>query len=379
MSLLDEVSHQISLCSRCGYCRAACQTLEVKRSESWSTRGRITLIDDFIGGDLKGGGDLSDRIYSCLLCGRCEVYCPPRVKVRETIEGARDILVERGFAPRGAKSIAENVKNIGNPLGSPKDRVYGGVNHASRGKTLLFRGCVASLRSVENLRAAEELLRSADYPFFEFSEEFCCGYPLEILGFREDASDIYRKNYDVMSRAGVERVVTTCPSCYQAFRERYPRHIENFDLEASHIIDVYDELMDEGRLTPLVKMDLRVSYQDPCALGRRSRYPDLARLLIERIPGLRRVEPKDVGLMSRCCGGGSNLSLLFPEIHEGVREGRIGEFMDGGCHIVITSCPTCLFTLREAARGKAIAVDGLSTLLAASTGLRVNNIETRSF
>ncbi|NIM44290.1 MAG: 4Fe-4S dicluster domain-containing protein, partial [Nitrososphaeria archaeon] len=368
MSFSEEVYRQVSLCSRCGYCRNACQTSEVRLSESWNPRGRIILVADYIDkllGDVSE--DYSDRIYSCLLCGRCESYCPSHVQVVETMEKAREILVKEGFASEKVKSISENIIGTGNPEGLPRKRIYRGVNHAARGKTLLFRGCTASLHTVDDLRAAEMLLRSAEYPFFEFPDEICCGYPLEVLGYEADASRIYSRNHQKMMEAGVKKVVTACPYCYRVLHERYPRHIDGFEVEALHIIDLFNELMDEGKLTPIMSVDLKVSYQDPCALGRGSLYQELARHFIERVPGVRLMENEDS--KSKCCGAGSYLPHLFPKIYQEIRTKRVEEFISVGAQAVITSCPTCLYTLREASKNKLIAVDGLSSLLAISVGL----------
>lgn len=363
----EEVWREASRCCRCGFCDVACQTLDKETPETWGPRGRMTLIGEWLKGNIAGSESFSDKIYSCLQCGRCDIYCPSRIKIKDSVARVRSLFTKNHFTPPRIEVMLSKYREFGNPYASTAQPPYRGINTDEEGDILFFKGCLASTHVVDEVMAAERLLDAMAIPYFEFPQEGCCGYLFEVLGLIDEASEIYRKNVERITNSGARKIITACPSCFRAFREIYPKRFNGFDVQVLYITEPIKDSMEKGGLTTLKRVDLRVSYQDPCGLRGQPRFARQARDLLGRVPGLKFVESGEGLERSRCCGGGSASSILNPSTNRVVRERRIDDFTGINVDVVVSSCPLCIYTLREASKGLPIAADGLSKVLALSS------------
>ncbi len=327
----------------------------------------MTLADEWLKGRIVGSESLVNKMYSCLQCGRCDLYCPLGIQIKDSIAGVRRLLTKNHFAPHVIEGMQSNYKKFDNPYSSPTKLPYHGVNLDKGGDVLFFKGCLASTHVVDEMVAAERLLDAMGVSFFELPQESCCGYIFEILGLFNEASTIYSKNVERILNSGAKEIITACPTCFKAFGEIYPRRFKDFDVQVHYITEILLDSMEEGRLSTLKRVNLKVSYQDPCGLRGQPRFAVQARDLLVKVPGLKFIESEREIDKGKCCGGGSASAILHPTINMVVGKNRMDDFIDINTDIVVSSCPLCILTLREASKGLSIAVDGLSKLIAFSS------------
>jgi Fe-S oxidoreductase len=188
------------------------------------------------------------------------------------------------------------------------------------------------------------------------SEEWCCGFPLEIAGMAQQVYALARHNIEAVKAIGARRLVTTCPSCYHTWVHEYPRLLGGpLGFEVLHATELLADLVDEGRLS-LHSFPQPVTYHDPCDLGRTSGIYDAPRRIIQAIPGIRFTEMADNREMSLCCGGGGDAEMADAELTAAVGKRRIQQAHETGAKVVISACQQCNRTLGEAARKNRIRI-----------------------
>jgi heterodisulfide reductase subunit D len=220
-----------------------------------------------------------------------------------------------------------------------------------------FTGCVSSLYPMVYAipQAFVQLLERAGVGYVTLNgEEWCCGYPLMAAGL--DADALIAHNVADIAALGVTRVVATCPSCYKTFKTRYPQD----QFEALHATQLLLKLLEEGRLrpahTPRVRRDpsktgpLRVTYHDPCDLGRKAGVYEPPRQILARIPGIELVEMETNRALASCCGGGGNLESLEPDLSAAIADRRFAQAQSVGAEVIVSACQQCQRTLGMAGR-----------------------------
>jgi len=184
-------------------------------------------------------------------------------------------------------------------------------------------------------------------------EEWCCGFPLIGAGMKKEAKALIEHNLEKMKEKGVERVVFACPSCYHTWMEEYKTDIEIF-----HSTQFIRKLIDEGKIR-FKEKKMRVTYHDPCDLGRASGVYEAPREVLRAIPGVELVEMEGNRDQCKCCGGGGNLEMVDPELSAALAQEKIKEIQATGADAVITSCQQCVRTIMTTARRKKIPVTAM--------------------
>jgi heterodisulfide reductase subunit D len=156
-----------------------------------------------------------------------------------------------------------------------------------------------------------------------------------------------------MKEKGVERVVFACPSCYHTWMEEYKTDIEIF-----HSTQFIKKLIDEGKIN-FKEKKIKVTYHDPCDLGRASGIYEAPRGVLRAIPGVELVEMEGHREQCKCCGGGGNLEMVDPELSAALAQQKIKEIQATGAQTVITSCQQCVRTIMTTARRKKIPVTAM--------------------
>jgi len=310
--------------------------------------------------DLKKATPLREweSAYHCLLCGECTAICPSKVRMDDILLEARKESTRRGRLPLSLQRLGRNIATTHNISGQEnQSRLLWKEEVPSRfaegAQTLYFVGCLASLfpslygtpRSFAALLEASRV----DYGLLD-GEEWCCGYPLILNGMMEEAKEVATHNLQKVKERGVKRVVMTCPSCYYTWREGYKALTgEETGVEVVHATQLLAELLDKKRLR-IKGLSMKVTYHDPCDLGRKSWIYEAPRRILESIPGLTLVEMRKNREEALCCGGGGNLESYAPEIMAAIAQERLREAEETSAEAIVTACPQCQRTLREAAR-----------------------------
>jgi len=184
------------------------------------------------------------------------------------------------------------------------------------------------------------------------SRERCCGYPLIILGDYDGFKALAKDVVDIIYNEGVSQVVTNCPGCYRCFNEFYPKAlgVERLPFKVIHSTQFVYENIRLGRLRFKDSVKLRVTYHDPCDLGRHSGVYDIPRNILTSIPNIEFVEMERSREAARCCGAGGVLRILIPQLSTQVSITRIKDDVTPlNVDAVITACPTCVKNLRDGA------------------------------
>ena len=221
-------------------------------------------------------------------------------------------------------------------------------------EVIYFTGCVSSyFPTAQRIPLAlTSIFQYADVNFTLLGEEeWCCGFPLLGAGLGDLVKEIMDHNMNAVRAKGAKKIVFACPSCYQMWREHYPREFEIF-----HATQFLGDLLRRDAI-PLKELSLTVTYHDPCDLGRGSDVYDEPREIIGSIPGVRFVELHHNRGDCRCCGGGGNLEMIDTQLSGDIAKEKIEEIVSTGATTVVTACQQCVRTMHTYVRRNKISLD----------------------
>ncbi|MBN2111143.1 MAG: 4Fe-4S dicluster domain-containing protein [Methanosarcinaceae archaeon] len=316
-------------CVRCGTCRSVCPVFDVIGWESSCARGRM-LVAHGVAMGLEADKDVLDTLNMCTTCGLCEYVCPSGAVPAKVIEHTRHQLVLHGRLTEAQKELAGRAKDFGNPLGEERERMSwlgeSAKDVRERADYVFFAGCLGSYRYPELTKRTFDILKN--YGVTVLQEEVCCGSPLLRTG--SDPGRLISKNLEQIKKTGAHTVITGCAGCYTTLKNDYP--------EGLNIVHVSEFLADRLDAMDLKKLDLKVTYHDPCHLGRCNGVFDAPRDIIKAVCDLE--EMKSNRENARCCGAGGGVLKGYPELSRELSRRRIEE-MPEGVDYLVTACPLC--------------------------------------
>jgi len=335
-------------CYQCGLCDTVCPWNRVR---SFSMR-RIIREATFGLTDIE-----TEEMWRCTTCGNCPRQCPRGVKIIEAGVSLRRISTEYGVFPAPVspvKGVAASLLGKGNPLGEDRDKRSGwaeglGVKpFAEEMEILYFPGCYLCYdpRLKKVARATAEILNKAGVSFGILGEqENCCGESIRKTGDEELFKRLARENIKSFVTNGVQRILVSSPHCYHTFKNEYPEFMVNF--EVVHIAQYINELIEAGRLELSGEYGKKVTYHDPCYLGRHNGVYDEPRQVLKAAPGLELVEMADTLENSLCCGGGGGRIWMETVKGERFSDLRLEQAVGAGAEVLATSCPYCITHFEE--------------------------------
>lgn len=363
-------------CTRCGECSIYCPTGgEAEEKEERTPRGKIRAIKKIVrtesnplrralAGEEKLDrmvSDLARNAYECSICGMCSEACPLSLKTIEMWESVREALVSSNLGPmENHMSLVKSIENYDNPWMQPRTmrgrwaRQHKNILDANKAKAdvLYYVGCTASY-DPEIMNVAKNLAEISNAAGLTIGilgqNEKCCGSTLLRLGEVEKARRLAKENADIFRKTQAKKIVTACAGCYKTLYQDYPRLIGE-RLPIIHVTQFLAELLQDNRL-PLKKVEdkVLVTYHDPCHLGRHTKMYDWPRNILAILPGIELVEMERTRERSRCCGAGGGLKTLDQELVLRIAKKRIEDAERTGASILVTSCPFCEQTLKDAA------------------------------
>jgi Fe-S oxidoreductase len=193
-------------------------------------------------------------------------------------------------------------------------------------------------------------------------DEMCCGCKAYDIGYRGEFVKFAESNLDAWRNAKVKTVVTACSDGYHAFKHLYPD--VGSQIEVLHMVELMERLIKEGRITFSNNIPLKVTYHDPCHLGRREDeyVPGKAimglyeepRNVLRQIPGLELVEMYRIKEYAWCCGAGGGVREAYPDFSQWTALQRIEEAMTTGAEAIVSACPWCEGNFRDAIQEKKV-------------------------
>ncbi|HDI75110.1 MAG TPA: (Fe-S)-binding protein, partial [Thermoprotei archaeon] len=328
-------------CTRCGFCNTACPIYEVfSRLETKGPRGRILLARG-VAENLFDINSVVEEFYSCALCGGCYVKCPAGLDTMSIVLTLRKNLAQKSLVPRSLRKLIANVLDKGNIFGKTP------VKETPRKGTILYwRGCMNIFRVPELSKAQYTLLKKLGVNVYTVSE-VCCGSPLILAGFIDEAKKIAELVANILESANPQFIVTGCPSCLHCFTKLYPEVLGiELPFEIKHISQLLNELLSFRNNPEPVE---EIVYHDPCELARHCGIINEPREVLRKV-GYKVIELKKRGLEATCCGGGGLLWGLYTEYALKAALIKLrNEILPLGLRKVITVCPTCLLNFRYSA------------------------------
>ncbi len=371
MIISEDSETETYRCVRCGFCRFACPIFDATKVATFNCRGRIMVERALIEGGLPIDQRVLDLLYTCTLCKLCETHCPAKIKVTDVMHHVREWLAEQEHALDEHKAIASNILEIGNTHAQDPaifKEVFGEIIAAlpKESSTLYYAGCVGTIDYPENSLAGIKLLKEAGEEFIMLDSEYCCGGYLNWLGFTKDFKKEAEKNIEIFKSRGIETIITACPMCASVFNNDYKEVSEDMP-KAYHITEVLERLVDEGKIKLTRPLEAKVTFKDPCHLGRYAQVYDAPRKLIESIPDVEFVELPETMGEARCCGG--PIRVPYTALRNDLTDEIVRDAAKLGAQFVVTSCPTCHHSLSMRAYRERIRVLELPRLVAYSAGV----------
>jgi Fe-S oxidoreductase/nitrate reductase gamma subunit len=378
----------LDACTECGRCEAACPAFaagkplspkrvildlrdhvrgafpQLREADSALGAGDETRAQEILQGmpPLAGGVIKPDTLWSCTTCRACEESCPVRIEHVPLIIGLRqNLAMEQAAVPSGVADAMANLEARQHPFrganasrtdwlaGLEVDQVSS-LEEVRAVELVYWVGCAAAFDERAQLvaRALVTVLQHARVKFAVFSQESCNGDVARRTGNEFDYSMLARANVEALNGAGVERVVTHCPHCLQQLRHEYEQFGGRYTVV--HHSELVSSLIEQGRIRLAPGARERVTYHDPCYLGRYNREFDAPRAILDAL-AVERVEMPRSRTESFCCGaGGGHAFFDDADGGEKINAIRAREASATGATTVVTGCPFCLTMLASGAR-----------------------------
>ncbi|MGB7912188.1 MAG: heterodisulfide reductase-related iron-sulfur binding cluster [Desulfobaccales bacterium] len=376
VTIRQDVGETFQSCMQCGACTGVCPTSEVT---SYSPR---KILRD-ISLDKSTNVSVDEASWACTTCNSCVETCPRGVSFLDLIRSIRRHVAAAGFLPKSLAAVVQSLKKDGNPWNGKRENRLDwaqGANlpaYTREHEYCLFTCCTTAYDTSAgqgSQKAGLALVRLLEYAGVSYgsfgAEESCCGDVAANIGAADVLGDLTRKNTGMFLEAGVSKILASSPHCLNSFKKNY----EGLKgLAITHSTELLDELIQKGSLKPINSLDLKVTYHDPCYLGRHSSIYDAPRRILESIPGVTLVEMQNSRERSLCCGGGGGGPWKDGNGKGSLGEIRVQEALGTGAGVIATACPYCIRTLNESIAkmgvGNQIKVQDLTELLLQSVAL----------
>jgi len=363
---------ELDACTRCGECSLWCPAYEQDKREGITPRGRAKAFKDIIKAQhglwakIFGRPKVTNEkleqfvadLYECSTCRQCYEVCPVKIDTVELWESIRRSVVAAGCGPlEPQKNLIQSVKSYDNPWGQPrssrtrwakvakrKKKIAGEPKDITRKKAdvLYFVGCTGAYDvNVEPVAInTVKILDAAGVDFGTLgTKEKCCGSVLLRMGDKE-YDRIAKENIKQFNDLGFTTMITSCAGCFKTIKHDYPK-TGKLNFEVKHTLEFIIDLIESGKLKLKNEVKMKVTYHDPCHLGRHSSVYDAPRKLLNLIPGVELIEMERTRENSRCCGAGGGLKSGYPDIQNKISQTRIKEAEATGATELVSACPFC--------------------------------------
>ena len=368
-------------CGKCGNCRTGfqengwprvCPSGEYGKFEAYYLSGKNLLSWAANTGKLNWTENLANIFYQCSVCMACIQQCQiPEIHhyAGEWLMAMREEAVQRGFGPMPEQErYTEHVLKEYNPyMEEHKERtnwINSNVKQDPNAKLAYFVGCTTSYREKDVAIATAEVLNSLGIKFRILKEEHCCGSPVYMTGQTEKAKKIAESNIRMFKEEGIEKIITSCAGCYRTLKETYPKKfgIEH-GIEVLHLPEFLLERLNNGELKFSKEIDMKITYHDPCHIGRHMGIYEQPREVLKQIPGITLIEMDRNRENAWCCGSGGGVRSAFKDLSSFAANERIKEAIETTASALVSCCPFCLNQFKSNIKNNEIQALDLSELV----------------
>ena len=373
---LDSENSKLRLCLDCGKCTTFCPVAAC--NPDFNPR---RIVQQSLNPNL--ANTQNSLIWSCLECGTCQQFCNYNIDFPRFITGRRQQLVQNGenvhCSHGGALQSTMHLMAQSKTLQTRLDWLPRDIKLTAKSETGFFVGCAPYLdvffqdlgvKTLEGVTGALRLLNQAGIPFALIENERCCGRDLLLQGDEAGFLALAEANLAEFKRQVFKKLITYCPECYVCLKKEYPRAVASQGIEIINLVELLAPLAVENKLT-LHKLNKKLTYHDPCTLGRGSGIYDQPRTLLESMPGVNLVEMEDNRERSLCCG--ASPWAYCNSVNRQIQDQRLNQAQVTQADILVTACPKCQIHLKCAQKSAdcqvpQIPVVDLATLLSSTSG-----------
>ena len=378
----QDIGENFQSCMQCGACTGVCPNGEIMTYTPRTVLRNIAL-------DKATNVSVDEASWNCTTCNNCVEICPRGIGLLDLTRSIRRHVADAGLLPGYLDKPLKSLKINGNPWDGKRENRPDWAKGANlppftqEHEYCLFTCCTTAYDTSANKgsqKAGIALLSLLDHAGVSYgtlgTQESCCGDLADKVGAADVAADLAGKNTEMLLQAGVAKLLTISPHCLNSFKKDY-QGLK--DITTLHSTELLDELIQNGIISPVNPLGLKVTYHDPCYLGRHSSIYDAPRRILEAIPGLELVEMQNNRERSFCCGGSCG-PWKKPAGKESLGTIRVQEALGTGAEIIATACPYCIRTLNEAVAklgvGNRIKVQDVTELLLQSVDLTIKAART---
>ena len=341
-------------CIQCGRCTGGCP-VSIKTALNIRSIIYEVLVEDAI--DPSGMAVLWD----CTNCLTCTTRCPKDIKPADVIIGLRGYIVGEGKGvPPRVRDALMSAFTRGNTLGfAAEDREAWAAdldfevkNVLDEGQTDLwfYVGCTPAYdpRIQPVTQALARVFRETGIEFGTMGmDEFCCGHEVRRIGETEGADSMVEEYHEMLQEFEARRMVTVSPHCFNAFHNEYG----DMPFPVQHYTQLLADLLDDGQITFRTELGKKVTYHDPCFLGKHNQIYDEPRHILRWLPGVEFQDLDRSRERSVCCeGGGGRMWAEGTNLEERLAHQRVRDAIDLGADVLAVACPFCLLTLEDAVK-----------------------------
>ena len=357
-----QIAYEAYSCAQCGYCIDVCDQYYGRQWESETSRGRWYFLRQYLEGKAEFNQMMLDSFLLCTTCQRCNQVCQVQIPIQQMWDQMRGLVIDEkgyhtfpGFEMMGSSFLSQS--NIWAGAREERDKwLPDDVKVMEKGKIAYWAGCTASFVEHDIAQNAVHILKEGGIDFtYLGKDEDCCGIPFYAAGKWDLFAKAVTHNIMELNKRGIEEVVISCPGCWVTLNHYYREWAQKLGLEYNvrikHITEVTAELVKEGKLKfkQAPRDGGRLTYHDPCHIGRHGGIYEQPREVLRAIPGVELMEMEHNRENGLCCG--SVLSRVGrPPAADAIGIYRMKEAEDAGAGIVLTTCPCCEVQLRVGAR-----------------------------
>jgi Fe-S oxidoreductase len=417
--VLEDYRSDMEMCCRCSICKFiplekltenrysyVCPSIARYNFQAYAGAGRMAIGTSLLEKRIEFSDKLLDVVYNCQMCGACDISCKYAMdmEVLEPINETRIECVNQGRTLPVLDKMVASMRKQGTLVADStgeRGEWAGRLNAADAVKTkvdvLFHAGCrVGSDKSLwKSAQDGLSLIQKSGVDIGILGDrELCCGGRAYQMGYQEEFLKQAKKTAALIQKSGASVLVTGCADCYYAFKVLYQKFGLKGSLEVLHTTEYLERLIKQGKLKPAKKMPVKVTYHDPCHLGRlgepyiawkgkpvpgnirifdppkefrRGTYGvyEAPRNILASIPGLKLIEMTRIKEYAWCCGAGGGVAESNPDFAAWTARERIAEADSTRAEYLVTACAGCEQTFNSALKesGSRIEIIDINTLL----------------
>ena len=350
---------KVTNCRCCGLCvsnwpdEQRCVISTLKQGAQINCRGLNSVMKNIIDEQIEYPEDAEEMIFRCATCFLCKERCSEHIDPCDYIHKLRVELVDRGQAPKSYMEVFKSIEKNGNVWGGVREERMDWakglsvptVDENPDFEYLLFV-CDASAYNPRNQKTAKAFVEILNKTGINFAvlgnKEQTSGNEAFRMGEEGLFEDIATENIEIFREYGVKKILTLSPHGYDALKNEYPKIDDSWDIEVLHSTEFLHKLLTEGKLNFKKEVKKKITYHDPCYIGRHNGIYDAPREVMKAIPGVEFVEMPYNKKTAVCCGGGGG--GIFMQRGEGivVETLRYEQAKETGAQVLSVACPVCM-------------------------------------